>query len=231
VGRKQAPDSPPMSRRKVAISPDDGSAIDLKQPELAAFLSWLVPGLGQIYQGRTLKGGLFMGAVMVLLVAGMWLGDSRVVYASWKKTGDSRWWFACQAGVGLVAIPAVVQTCAVNGAAKEPWFGSSFMAPPLVAGQLVSRRYAQRLADHDPDILPDDFFDRPPLKQFHGDQFSMWHRRLGRFFELGTLYTALAGMLNMLVIYDAWSGPMRPSADGRKRENGNEQERSGQPEV
>ena len=46
--------------RIVAISPDDGSAIDLKNPALAAVLSWLVPGLGQLYQGRTLKAVLFM---------------------------------------------------------------------------------------------------------------------------------------------------------------------------
>ena len=31
---------------------------------------------------------------------------------------------------------------------------------------------------------------------------------MGRFFDYGTLYTMLAGMLNLLVIYDAWSGPM-----------------------
>ena len=43
-------------RRIVAVSPDDGSAINLKQPEFAAFLAWLVPGLGHLYQGRTKKG-------------------------------------------------------------------------------------------------------------------------------------------------------------------------------
>ena len=30
------------------------------------------------------------------------------------------------------------------------------------------------------------------------------------FLNFGTLYTVLAGMLNMLVIYDAWAGPMHP---------------------
>jgi hypothetical protein len=51
------------------------------------------------------------------------------------------------------------------------------------------------------------------------DQLSIWHRRLGRFFEIGTLYTMLAGMLNILVVYDAWSGPMRTAAEaeGEKR--------------
>jgi hypothetical protein len=39
---------------------------------------------------------------------------------------------------------------------------------------------------------------------------------LGRFFEIGTLYTMLAGMLNVLVIYDAWSGPMHPTPRDEK---------------
>ena len=47
-----------------------------------------------------------------------------------------------------------------------------------------------------------------------GDQLSLWHRRLGRFFDIGTLYTMLAGMLNLLVIYDAWAGPMRQEQPG-----------------
>ena len=84
------------------------------------------------------------------------------------------------------------------------------MTPPLTEGQLVSREFADRLATYDPYIFEQDFWDRPPYKQFRADQISMWHHKLGRFFELGTLYTVLAGMLNMLVIYDAWAGPMHP---------------------
>ena len=56
------PQAIPPTPRIVALSPDDGSTIDLRNPALAAVLSWAVPGLGQIYQGRTTKGGLFMAA-------------------------------------------------------------------------------------------------------------------------------------------------------------------------
>lgn len=204
------------AHRIVAISPDDGSAIDLRNPALAAILSWAVPGLGQLYQGRTFKGRLFMGAILGAFLAGMWLGGGRVVYASWKP-GDTRWAFLCQAGAGLVAMPAVVQSLALHGAARQPLMGSQFMAPPLVAGQYVSRGYADRLAASDPDIEADDFFDRPPLKQFRGEQVSLWQRQLGRWFDIGTLYTMLAGMLNVLVVYDAWAGPLgTPTDEDRK---------------
>jgi len=202
--------------RIVAVSPDDGGAIDLKNPALAALLAWAVPGLGHLYQGRLFKGRVFMGAILGAFLAGMWLGGGKVVYASWKP-GDTRWPFVCQAGAGLVALPAAVQALQLHGVARQPLFSSPFMAPPLVAGQYVSRSYAERLAATDPDIDAEDFFDRPPLKQFRGDQVSHWHRRLGHWFEIGTLYTMLAGMLNVLVIYDAWAGPLgSPTDDDRK---------------
>ena len=202
--------------RIVAISPDDGSAIDLRNPAIAAALSWAVPGLGQLYQGRTTKGGLFMGVILATYVVGLWLGGGRVVYASWKP-GDTRWAFVCQAGAGLVALPAVVQAAGLHGAAKQPLFSSGFMAPPLAPGQYVSAAYADRLGRDDPDIAAEDFFDKPPLKQFRRDQLADWHRRLGRFFEIGTLYTMLAGMLNLLVIYDAAAGPLGPTEEDRRR--------------
>jgi len=203
-------------RRIVAVSPDDGAAIDLKNPALAALLSWCVPGLGQLYQGRTHKGRLFMGAILSAFIAGLWLGGGKVVYASWKP-GDTRWAFVCQAGCGLVALPAVVQSLQLHGVGKQPLFGSTFMAPPLSAGQYVSRGYADRLVKSDPDIDAEDFFDRPPLKQFRGDQASIWQRRLGRWFEIGTLYTMLAGMLNVLVVYDAWAGPLGTPTDADRK--------------
>ena len=202
--------------RFVAISPDDGSVIDLRNPALAAVLSWAVPGLGQLYQGRTTKGGLFMATILVTFVAGLWLGGGKVVYASWKPA-DTRWAYVCQVGAGLVALPALVQATQLMGGTRQPFFLSGFMAPPLGPGQYVSRAYAERLVRTDPDVQADDFFDKPPLKQFRRDQLAAWHRRLGRFFEIGTLYTMLAGMLNFLVIYDAWAGPIGPNDQERRR--------------
>ena len=222
----------PQLSRIVAISPDDGSAIDLRNPALAAVLSWAVPGLGQLYQGRTTKGGLFMAAILTTFVLGLWLGGGKVVHASWKEgPGRGRRGiaklliqpFVCQAAAGLVALPAVFQAVRLEGPARQPLvlgggiIPVGFMATPLEPGQYVSRAYADRLCQYDPDINADDFFDKPPLKQFRRDQLAQWHRQLGRFFEIGTLYTMLAGMLNLLVIYDAWAGPLGPSVEEKKR--------------
>ena len=39
---------------------------------------------------------------------------------------------------------------------------------------------------------------------------SEWHRTSSAGFDLGTLYTMIAGILNLLVIFDAYWGPMPP---------------------
>lgn len=210
-----------------AISPDDDSMIDLRNPAVAAILSWLVPGLGQMYQGRRSKGILFMSAILGTFLVGLGCGGGKVVYASWKP-GEARWAYVCQLGAGVISLPAAIQSMSLSGATKTPLFGT-WMAPPLQSGQYVSRSYAEKLI-RGPDIDADDFFDRPPLRQFRGDQLSMWHRRLGRWFEIGTLYTMLAGMLNILVIFDAWSGPLddRQSLAAEAKKEAHKQSRTGE---
>lgn len=203
-------------RRIVAISPDDGTAIDLRNPAVAAALSWLVPGLGQLYQRRFFKGGIFMATLVGTLLAGLWIGGGRVVYASWRPA-EKRWALLGQAGIGCAVLPALLQSRLVNGPSGQPLANLPWFAPPLGRGQTVSEAYAQRLAATDPDIAAEDFRRQPggglryePRQP--GGQLSLWHQRLGRFFDIGTLYTLLAGLLNLLVIYDAWAGPMRAAS-------------------
>jgi hypothetical protein len=148
------------------------SSVKLKDPVFAAFLAWLIPGGGHLYQGRTAKGLLFMVCILGTFFFGMWLGDGRVVYASWR-TNDVRLPYLCQVGVGLPALPALVQA-----QRKVPLFGGR-MAPPH---------------------LPE-----PGVNSY--DELADWHKKLNRYFELGTVYTMIAGLLNILAIYDALDGP------------------------
>lgn len=202
--------------RIVAVSPDDGSAIDLRNPALAAFLGWLVPGLGHVYQGRRLKGWLFMATIMTTFLVGWWIGGGHVVFAQWKGA-DKRFAFLGQAGIGVAAVPAVLQAWCMEGVGRQPLGGSGWFAPPVRTGQFVSPSYAARLVASDPAINADDFFDRPPVKQFRGDQLAIWQFQLGRLFDIGTLYTMLAGMLNMLVVFDAWAGPLGTPTDEQRK--------------
>jgi hypothetical protein len=52
----------------------------------------------------------------------------------------------------------------------------------------------------------------PPPKGIPGDGnpdwLSKWNNEDSAGFDLGSLYTAVAGLLNLLVIFDALAGPM-----------------------
>ena len=158
--------------------------IDLRNPILAALLAWLWPGAGHLYQRRHVKGVLFMVCVLSTYCIGMVLGQGRVVYASWAKS-DRRWQYFCQVGVGLPALPALVQNRLVRSG-EEPLFGG-LMAPPAV------------------------------VIENSEDELAGWHEQLAGKFDLGTLYTMIAGLLNVLAVCDAFAGPFVPAPEEDKK--------------
>ena len=100
--------------------------IELKRPGFAALLAWLWPGAGHLYQGRTAKGVLYMVCILGTYFYGLVIGQGHVVYASWTPE-DRRLPYLCQVGVGLPALPALLQTRRVRNG-QEPLFGG-MMAP------------------------------------------------------------------------------------------------------
>jgi TM2 domain-containing membrane protein YozV len=49
---------------------------------------------------------------------------------------------------------------------------------------------------------------------------SSWHRKTSAGFDLGTLFTMVAGLLNILVVFDAYGGPMPPPGyEPQKKKN------------
>ena len=123
-----------MAKTSPAVASGENSIeIELKDPRLAAFLAWLVPGLGHFYQGRTGKGVLFFVCIVGTFYYGLYIGGGRVVYASTSAVVSrqflERWQYICQVGVGLPALPALIQTIRVEGH-NEPLFGDNFLRPP-----------------------------------------------------------------------------------------------------
>lgn len=172
-------DSPPPVR-----DPDE---VDLKDPVVAALLAWLVPGLGHWYQGRRSKALLFFVCILGTFAYGLLLGSGRVVYAS-MRPGDRRLPYLCQIGVGLSAVPALVQAY-------------RFRDPHL-------REQADERWQQGRQRWTDWFMAPPSLQRRAGaDELDEIHKRLARYFELGTVYTMVAGLLNILAIYDAGGGP------------------------
>lgn len=160
----------------------------------AALLSYLVPGLGQIYQGRFGKGLLFMICLPSMFFFGMYLGQWKNVYlpdtagrvpASFPfdklptagQNTVNRLPFAGQFWIGIAAWPAIMQ---YNG-------------KPLVAKE-TSEFW------HDFQKTPDE----AELNRLQVESDKSW--------DLGWVYTVIAGVLNILVIYDAFAGPALPLA-------------------
>jgi hypothetical protein len=47
-----------------------------------------------------------------------------------------------------------------------------------------------------------------PVRPEDNDELAQWHLKYSSGFEMGTLFTVVAGLLNVLAIYDAYAGPM-----------------------
>lgn len=170
----------------------DGEPLNLHNRYLAAFLSWLIPGAGHFYQGRNFKASIYFASVMMCVIVGLVVSGGRCVYASWNGV-EKRWQFALQAGVGLPsAIPATFQGWRKSNG-NDPLFKGWFF------GEKNSAPYAS------PDSI---------------HQLDSWHKKTASGFELGTLYTMIAGLLNILAVYDAYGGPLPPpSSAGKKKDS------------
>jgi hypothetical protein len=161
----------------------------VKLDPLAALFSYLIPGMGQVYQGRVGKGLLFFFGLYLLFFYGMWMGHWRNVWlpdvsdlpplqiAGQQMTGvpSSLWYrpqFLGQFWIGAAAWPAVYQYAKFDETKQEgPLFGK---------------------------------FQRTPKE----DELNDLQRNSSKRWDLGWVYTVIAGVLNLLVIYDALAGPM-----------------------
>ncbi len=164
--------------------------VDLKNRRLAALLAFLVPGLGHFYQGRRGKGALYLVCILGLYLFGFVLGGQRNVYWTWVnplRSPDSfRLYFVGQFWIGLSAFPALIQATLIHYG-KLPIFGG-FMASPYLDPSMSAPL-------------------RAAIEESARRGNEMYSLLGGKRVEIGTLYTTIAGMLNILAIYDAYDGP------------------------
>jgi hypothetical protein len=170
---------------------NESQSIQLKDPLIAGVLAWLVPGLGHFYQGRNAKGALFTICILGTFLYGLYLGGSedvgwgRAVYFSFRSN-DWRLPWLCQIGVGLPTVPMTLLQWEMQ---DKPLF-NGFMAPPPLPTPGGS---------NGPPAL------QPPPSQMN---LAWINRLLSHYFEMGTVYTMIAGLLNILAVYDACCGPV-----------------------
>lgn len=181
--------------------------LELPNPKTAALLAWLVPGLGHLYQGRRAKGFLFMASIIGLFVAGMVVGGGKVAYASTLPFSPlpsylyDGWPFLCQSGIGAVAIPGWIE--------RSRYLDGE---GPLLAAAL----YPPRTGEQAMRGAPITSIDQSGNEVLHPDGAAKRRYDLGFRFEAGMVYTVIAGLLNLLVVYDAHSGPLLPEEPPEK---------------
>jgi TM2 domain-containing membrane protein YozV len=182
-----------------AASPRGPAAPPFRPDPTAAVLSFLVPGLGQIAQGRVGKGVLFLVCLYGMFFYGMFLGQWSNVFLAdtaeantrlprWAANLYNRPHYAGQFWMGVVAWPALWHYW------HDP--ANQDRGPIDTPKQFVAK------------------FEAAPsekeLNDFQRDSDKHW--------DLGWVYTVIAGVLNVLVIYDALAGPaFGPSGDPARR--------------
>jgi hypothetical protein len=161
----------------------------VKLDPLAALLSYLIPGLGQIYQGRVGKGLLFFFGLYALFFYGMWMGQWRNV---WLPDAD-----------GLPEVAIGGQN--LGGVAKAISYRPQFLGQFWIGTAAWPAVYQYFVFDRAKDAGPIfGKFQRTPDEKELNDLQRNGNKR----WDLGWVYTVIAGVLNLLVIYDAFAGPM-----------------------
>ena len=150
---------------------------------LAAVLSYLVPGLGQLYQGRYGKGALFMISLLGMFLLGQAMGQWQNVYVPNTRN---------QQGGGSL-INSLIQRWHYGG---QFWIG-------VAAWPALWQYYGQPMPDKEAHPFWHNFQKAPDE-----NDVNEFLRNSDKTPDLGWVYTVIAGMLNILVIYDAYAGPV-----------------------
>lgn len=180
---------------------------------LAALFSYLVPGLGQIYQGRVGKGVLFLVCVYTLFFYGMYLGTGTVALGA--ET------FTVEGNVYLPhSPPHLTNPLGLHG------FGADLYNRPQFLGQFwvgVVAWPALWHYSHADNSQPGAFLDEDGVRRDDNDRghwlfgnferapsqraLNALHTAGDKRLDLGWVYTVIAGVLNIMIIYDALAGP------------------------
>jgi TM2 domain-containing membrane protein YozV len=175
---------------------------------VAAVLSYLIPGLGQIYQGRIAKGLLFFVCVYTLFFLGVYLGSGTVRL----HKGDTVETYTVTSNVYLP------DTADQNNPFNLPRLPANLYNRPQFAGQFWVGiaawpavwqyfNFDKTRQDQGDPLLGN--FERTPSEA----ALNAVHTSGDKLMELGWVFTVIAGVLNIMVIYDALAGPAFPPSE------------------
>jgi hypothetical protein len=162
---------------------------------LVALAGWLVPGLGYILIGERGRGIVIGVTIIVMFVFGLLLAGVRVIdVPGYNDVGRAVYYKPELNGRGQVVGESkntdgvgrwALLSRPVAEIANKPWFVGQVLAGPMC---LIAAHFSLELAHSTNPSMPN----VPGVPRTHA-----------RLAEFGTLYTAIAGMLNLLAIIDA----------------------------
>ncbi len=172
---------------------------------LAGGLSYLIPGLGQIYQGRVGKGVLFLVCLYGMFFYGWYLGQWSNVYL--PATVDKGPGFVLPSALASLRdrLPYVCQFWIGAAAWPSIWQYNNWSIPGAEASPFL--RNLQRTPPENPHQKEPGWTGKS-INELQSDGDKLW--------DLGLVYTMVAGILNILVIYDAVAGPAFAVPEGAK---------------
>jgi TM2 domain-containing membrane protein YozV len=178
---------------------------------IAAILSYLIPGLGQIYQGRIGKGLLFFVCVYTLFFVGVYLGSGTAHIKTKVKDNPPTYDIETYTVASNVYLP---DTADQNNPFNLPRLLANLYNRPQFAGQFwvgiaawpAVWQYLNYNRQHEHGDPPLGDFERTPSES----ALNAVHTSGDKLLELGWVFSVIAGVLNVMVIYDAFAGPAFP---------------------
>lgn len=178
-------------------SPENGSWAPRLPPPVIALAGWLMPGAGYWLIGQRARGIIVGSAIIVLYLSGLLVAGVRVIEVPGY---DSQSGHQIRVSRGRIIRPSerfayesaewiLTHGGLVSEIADKPWFVGQVLAGPIAVVSAAASVQAAQHAYQQVQQAPD----QPPLS-------TRPHAPLE---AVGVLYTAVAGMLNLLVIIDS----------------------------
>lgn len=146
-------------------------------PPLVALVGWLVPGAGYVMIGQRARGAVVGITILLIFVAGLLIGGVRVIDSSFIESVQQRQERERGEADARRTTRNYQPPNPVARTLQKPWFiGQVLTGPVAIASNVVAARWGGEA----------------------GAPFS--HARV---YEIGVLYTAVAGMLNLMAIIDS----------------------------
>src|SRR4051794_29933008 len=155
-------------------------------PPLVALAGWLVPGSGYWLIGQRLRGFVVGVTILLLFVGGLLIGGMRVIDSPIIESQDQREQREKEEAASRRDNKDHTPPSLPVRLLQKPWFIGQVLAGPVA---LASNYVACNWGTH-----------IDPATQLKAQGVAFSHSRVN---EIGVLYTAVAGMLNLMAIIDS----------------------------